>query len=76
MPGVISLVTGLHMIFTWPLPGSFNIMFGEMAVFFGILMLGLAFVVWFALDLLPIAVYGTLVGIASLLLGSQCRISS
>jgi putative membrane protein len=71
MSGAVASVTGLHMILTWPLPGSFNIIFGEMSVFFGVLMLGLAFVVWFSLDLLPIAVYGTLVGIAALILGAQ-----
>lgn len=71
MSGLLSLLTGLHMILTWPLPGAFNIVFGEMSVAFGILMLGLGFAVWFALDLLPIAVYGTLIGIAALILGGQ-----
>ena len=71
MSGFLSLVTGLHMIFTWPLPGSFNILFGEMAVFFGVLLLGLALVLTFGLDLLPVAIYATLVGVASILIGIQ-----
>jgi putative membrane protein len=35
--GAIALVTGLHMTFTWSIPGSFNIAFGETTVLFGIL---------------------------------------
>lgn len=37
MTGAIALTTGLHMIWTWPLAGSFNIAFGETTVLFGIL---------------------------------------
>lgn len=71
MTGLLSSLTGLHMIFTWPLPGSFNILFGEMSVFFGVLMLGLALVILMKLDLLPIAIYGTVVGIAAIIIGIQ-----
>ncbi len=71
MAGLLALVTGLHMVFTWPLPGSFNILFGEMSVFFGVLLLGLGFSVLFRLDLFPVAVYGAFVGLASLLIGIQ-----
>lgn len=39
MTGAIALTTGLHMIFTWPVPGSFNIAFGEMSVLFGLRLL-------------------------------------
>lgn len=38
--GAIALVTGLHMTFTWPVIGSFNIAFGETTVLFGILFVG------------------------------------
>lgn len=71
MSGGIGLVTGLHMILTWPLPGAFNILFGEMSVFFAVLLLGVAFCIWFALDLVAVAVYATFVGIASLIIGAQ-----
>ncbi len=30
--GAIALVTGLHMVFTWAVPGSYNIAFGETSV--------------------------------------------
>ena len=71
MSGLLALVTGLHMVFTWPLPGSFNILFGEMSVLFGILLLGLTFVIAAGLDLLPIAIYATFSGLASILIGIQ-----
>lgn len=71
MTAVLALVTGLHMTLTWPLPGSFNIVFGEMGLLFGILMLGLTVALRYDLDLLPIAVYATLVGFAGIILGVE-----
>ncbi len=71
MSGLLALITGLHMVFTWPLPGSFNILFGEMSVFFGILLLGLTLVLVLGLDLLPVAIYATFVGLAAILIGAQ-----
>ena len=40
--GLIGIVTGFVMIFTWPLPGSFNIAFGEMSLLFSVLFAGVA----------------------------------
>ena len=40
--GAVALTTGLHMIFTWAVPGSFNIAFGETTVLFGVLLVGAA----------------------------------
>jgi putative membrane protein len=71
MAGFLALATGLHMIFTWPLPGSFNILYGEMSTFFGVLLLGLALVLALGLDLLPVAIYAEFVGLAALLIGIQ-----
>lgn len=71
MAGLLALVTGLHMVFSWPLPGSFNILFGEMSVFFGMLLLGLVFVLMFGLDVLPVAIYGMFAGAASIVVGIQ-----
>lgn len=71
MSGGLALGAGIHMVLTWPLPGSFNILFGEMSVFFGVLLLGLAFVVWHGLELTAVATYATFVGAASILIGVQ-----
>ncbi|WP_229399304.1 DUF981 family protein [Micromonospora okii] len=50
VPGIILALTGLHMTLTWPLAsGGFafdNIIFGEPALAFGVLMLGAALVFW------------------------------
>jgi putative membrane protein len=71
MAGFLALATGLYMIFTWPLPGAYNILFGEMSVFFGVLLLGLALVLALGMDLLPVAIYAEFVGLAALLIGIQ-----
>ncbi|MCX4387111.1 DUF981 domain-containing protein [Micromonospora peucetia] len=50
VPGAILAATGLHMTLTWPLAsGGFafdNIIFGEPALAFGVLMLAIGFVLW------------------------------
>ena len=69
MTGAIALTTGLHMIFTWPVRGSFNIAFGEMSVLFGILFLGACLAIALAYDLITVAVYGFFAGVAALLVG-------
>ncbi len=34
--GLISFITGLHISFTWPLPGAYNIAFGDTTTLFGV----------------------------------------
>lgn len=67
--GFVALVGGLHMTFTWPLPGSFNVVFGEMSIFFGVIFLGIALSVWRDWSLVPVAVYALLPGAVAILLG-------
>lgn len=69
MTGAIGLTTGLHMIFTWPVRGSFNIAYGEMSVLFGALFLASAIAIAFSWDLITVAVYGFFAGVAALLIG-------
>ncbi len=69
MSGSLSLVTGLHMILTWPLPGSYNIAFGEMAVLFGLLFLFLGIAILAEWDLLTLAIYAVFAGAASIVIG-------
>lgn len=71
MSALVALITGFYMIFTWPLPGPYNIIYGEMSVFFGILLLGLSIVLATGLDLLPVAIYAEFVGLAAVLVGIQ-----
>ncbi len=67
--GAIALVTGLHVIFTWPLTGSFNIAYGETTVLFGVLFLGTSLALAFGWDLLTVAVYGFFAGLVAIVIG-------
>ena len=69
LTGAIALITGFRMVFTWPLPGAYNIMYGEMTVLFGgfLFMAGLA--VAFGWNLLTIGIYAFFAGAVAVLLG-------
>ncbi|MDH5753474.1 MAG: DUF981 domain-containing protein, partial [Deltaproteobacteria bacterium] len=69
--GLLALILGLNMVFNWPLPGVQNALYGGMSVLFGTLLLGLVLVVWFESDLLPLAVFAAIAGLASLIAGIQ-----
>jgi putative membrane protein len=69
MVGAIALVTGLHMTFTWPVIGSFNIAYGETSVLFGILFIGTSLALATGWDLLTLSIYGFFAGLVSLLIG-------
>jgi putative membrane protein len=69
MVGAIALATGLPMIWTWPVVGSFNIAFGETTVLFGILFVTTAIALAMNWDLYPITVYGFFAGITAILIG-------
>ncbi|MBD1853284.1 DUF981 domain-containing protein [Leptolyngbya sp. GB1-A1] len=67
--GAIALVTGLHMTFTWPIPGSFNIAFGETTTLFGILFVATSLTLAMGWELLSLGIYGFFAGLVSLLIG-------
>lgn len=67
--GAIALVTGLHMTLTWPVPGSFNISFGETTVLFGGLYVAAAIAIAQGWDLLSLAVYGFFAGLTAIVVG-------
>jgi|SRR5208282_1768590 len=67
--GFVALVTGLHMIFTWPIISSYNIPFGEMSVLFGALLLGGAVALLAGWELLSLGIYATFAGAAAIVLG-------
>ena len=67
--GFLALVTGFHVIFTWPIMGSYNIPFGEMSVLFGLLFFAAGIAVLRDWDLLSLGVYGIFAGAASIVLG-------
>ena len=67
--GLVAVVCGFAMVFTWPLPKPYNIPFGEMSVFLGILFLGASWAVAKGWNLLPLGIYSFFAGIAAVLLG-------
>jgi putative membrane protein len=67
--GAIALATGLHMIWTWPVPGSFNISFGETTVLLGGLYVATAIAIAQGWDLLTLTIYAFFAGLTSILIG-------
>ena len=74
--GAIALIAGFRMVFTWPLPGPYNIIYGELSVLLGgfFFMAGLA--VAFGWDLLTIGIYAVFGGAVSILLGIRIWVSA
>ncbi len=69
--GLLALVLGLHMTFNWPLPGSYNIAFGETTTLFGVVFLGTALALSNGWSLLPVSIYAFFAGVDAILVGSR-----
>lgn len=69
VPGLIALLNGLRIAWLWPLPGSYNVAFGDTSVLLGILFLGAAWSLAAKRDLLPHSVYAFFAGLAAILVG-------
>ncbi len=71
VPGLIALVFGGIMTVTWPLPGPYNLMFGEMSVLFGATYLAAAWSLAMGWTLRPVAVVALVAGAYAILIGEQ-----
>lgn len=67
--GLLSLITGLHLSFNWPLPGSYNVGYGEATTLFGIVFLTTALALWNGWNLLPMAIYAFFAGVDAIIVG-------
>ncbi|MGA7194524.1 MAG: DUF981 domain-containing protein [Anaerolineales bacterium] len=67
--GLVGLVTGLQLSFTWPLPGSFNVGYGDAAALFGAVFLAASISLWQGWDLLPVSIYAFFAGIDAIIVG-------
>ncbi len=67
--GLIAFLGGGHMALNWPLPGSYNIGFGESTLLFGAVFLGASYALAKGWDLLPISIYAFFAGVEALLVG-------
>ena len=67
--GLLSLVTGLNLSFNWPLPGSYNVGYGDTTTLFGIVFLSTALALWNGWNLVPVAIYAFFAGIDAIIVG-------
>ena len=67
--GLLGVITGLQLSFTWPLPGSFNVGYGDAATLFGFVFLGTAIALWQGWSLVPIALYSFFAGVDAIIVG-------
>jgi putative membrane protein len=67
--GIIGLITGLHLSFTWPLPGSYNVAFGDTSTLFGTVFLATSIALWQGWSLVPVSIYAFFAGAEALLVG-------
>lgn len=67
--GLLSLVTGLQISFTWPLPGSYNVGYGDATTLFGLVFLATSISLWQGWNLLPVSLYSFFAAIDALIVG-------
>ncbi|HUH99040.1 MAG TPA: DUF981 domain-containing protein [Anaerolineales bacterium] len=67
--GLVGIVTGLQLSFTWPLPGSFNVGYGDAATLFGAVYLATGIALSQGWDLIPVALYSFFAGIDAIIVG-------
>ncbi|AUX26853.1 uncharacterized protein SOCEGT47_074230 [Sorangium cellulosum] len=66
--GLLLLITGLHLVLTWPIPGGYNIVFGEPLAYFGTLLVIGAPALWLGERLGPLLLLGAAGGVINLVL--------
>ncbi|ABQ47270.1 MAG TPA: DUF981 domain-containing protein [Thermotoga sp.] len=69
--GLLAIATGLHMVLTWPLPGSHNIAFGEPFLLYGFVFLAAAIAVAKGWDLMPTTIFALFAGIYAIIVGGS-----
>jgi putative membrane protein len=69
--GLISLVTGLQISFTWPLPGSYNVGYGDATTLFGVVFLTTAIALYFGSNLIPVSIYAFFAALDALIVGAR-----
>ena len=67
--GLLALIAGLNLSFNWPLPGSYNIAFGEGTALFGIVFLAAGYAFSQGWDLAPTSIYAFFAGVYAVLAG-------
>ena len=63
------------MVFNWPLPGPYNIIYGELSVLLGAFLFMAGLAIHFGWDLLTIGIYALFGGAVAILLGVRIWVS-
>jgi putative membrane protein len=71
LTGAVAVATGLHMVFTAPMPSSWNIAMGEPSVLMGVLLLGAAWSISKSYSFAHLGVYGFGAGLVAMVVGFQ-----
>ena len=69
MVGLMEVILGLGLSFNWPLPGSYNIAYGEATTLFGTVFLGAGIALSQGWDLMPMAIYAFFAGLDAIVVG-------
>jgi putative membrane protein len=69
--GLLSLITGLQLAFTWPLPGSYNIAYGDATTLFGVVFLATSIALWQGWSLVPVSIYAFFAGADAVIIGAR-----
>jgi putative membrane protein len=67
--GLVGVITGLVLSFTWPLPGSYNVGYGDASTLFGTVFLGTALALSQGWDLIPMSIYAFFAGVDAVIVG-------
>jgi putative membrane protein len=67
--GLLGLILGLVLSFTWPLPGSYNIGYGEATTLFGAVFMATGVALAMGWDLIPVAIYSFFAGVDAIVVG-------
>ena len=71
--GLLGLLTSLPMVLTWPLPGGFNVAYGEPGLFFSVLFIAAGLTLTFEWEPLIPAIYGFFGAIYSIVIGIRIQ---
>src|SRR5512140_2936080 len=67
--GLVGLITGLQISFTWPLPGAYNVGYGDATTLFGVVFLATSIALYFGSSLIPVSIYAFFAAIDSIVVG-------
>jgi putative membrane protein len=67
--GLVSLITGLQLSFTWPLPGPYNVGYGDTTTLFGAVFLATGIALSQGWSLIPVSIYAFFAAVDAVIVG-------